>query len=306
MPVHAFWNVVAMSFIMGVGSYGAGLLPLSFSLSKTHLTRMSTLGTGLFIGSALGVVIPEGIEGMVSNNPDTFTSKIALWILLGFASMFLVEEYLSPHAKPLASHESAALPSEENHNIDLEELEREEGVAQAGARPNGTRTGRDPYMSSVQRAYPLSLGLIVHSFVDGYALGVSASKSMGLSMIVFLAIIVHKAPTALALTTSLLSMSLPASECKRHLMFFSLSTPVAALISFVIYSYAGGEGDIQLGAPLLFSGGTFLYVATVLQSVSDHVPASSRNETSKNTRTVLLLTGMFTPLLVSNMLGHGH
>jgi zinc transporter 9 len=51
-----------------------------------------------------------------------------------------------------------------------------------------------PRFSTTQRAYPLSLGLIVHALVDGYALGVSSldTRSGAVSFVVFLAIIIHK------------------------------------------------------------------------------------------------------------------
>jgi len=55
----AFFNLLAMAAAMGVAAFGVGLLPLSVSLSKTHLAHMSTLGSGLLVGAAIGVVIPE-------------------------------------------------------------------------------------------------------------------------------------------------------------------------------------------------------------------------------------------------------
>ncbi|KAH7914290.1 Zinc/iron permease [Hygrophoropsis aurantiaca] len=294
-----------MSVILGMSCYGVGLLPLSVSLSKAHLARLTTLGSGLFIGTALGVIIPEGIEGMVESDPDNFASKIAIWILLGFTVMFVVEQHWSAHAKP-SQHAVSAESDEVNFDIDLEELEREEGMS-AGVREPASHTRRLPYQTTVQRANPLTLGLVVHSFVDGYALGVAATKSQEISMIIFLAIVIHKAPTALALMSSLLSLALPVSDCKRHLLYFSISTPLAAVVSYLVQSYHGGRAHGSFGAPLLFSGGTFLYVATVLQSVSDHAPLSSPNETRKITRTMLLLMGMFIPLVISNIMGpHSH
>jgi len=123
---------------------------------------------------------------------------------------------------------------------------------------------------------------------------------------VFLALIVHKAPTALALTTSLMSTALPRSECKKHIAFFSASTPFGALVSYGLFSFleAGGEGD-WTGTALLISGGTFLYVATVLQPVS-HTAHSEENEMSKITRALLIVSGIFLPFIIGTLLGHGH
>ncbi|KAF9241162.1 Zinc/iron permease [Melanogaster broomeanus] len=304
-----FQNVAVMSLVMGTSSYGVGLVPLSMSPSRKHLSVLSNLGTGLLIGTALGVIIPEGIEEAVVNDEerDSYAFNIALYILLGFAFMFFVEEYVSPHARPLTSHPSTAQPEEATFDLHLEELERQEGVLPNSPESTGS-SRRRPHDSTIQRAYPLSLGLMIHALVDGYVLGVSASNtgSSNLSLIVFLAIIIHKTPTALALTTSLLANSLPVGECKRHLLLFSLATPVSSVLSYAFYAFSSENRNDGYGGPLLFSGGTFLYVATVLQSVSDHAPESSPTEIHKSARTVLLMVGMFLPLLVSRLVGHGH
>ncbi|KAF9221603.1 hypothetical protein BS17DRAFT_785032 [Gyrodon lividus] len=301
-----FRDVAVMSLVMGTVSYGVGLIPLSMPLSKKYLSMLSNFGTGLLIGTALGVIIPEGVEEAVTTDEerDSYAFKIAISTLLGFAFMFLVEEYLSPHTHPLTLHSSTSQPGEATFDIDLEELERQEGILPNS--PDSTGPSRRlPHNSSIQRAYPLSLGLMIHALVDGYALGVAASgaHSSNLSLIVFLAIIVHKAPTALALTTSLVANSLPVAECKRHLLFFSLATPVSSVLSYALYAFSPENRNDWSGGPLLFSGGTFLYVATVLQPVSDHACPS---EISKPARIVLLMTGMFSPLLINQLVGQSH
>jgi hypothetical protein len=47
---------------MFAGSYLAGLLPLSLPLSSPKTKRFSLLGAGLLVGTALIVVIPEGVQ----------------------------------------------------------------------------------------------------------------------------------------------------------------------------------------------------------------------------------------------------
>ena len=68
--------LLSLSGLLGLTSFGVGILPLSFSFSGEHLTksrctrpshmiegvhmsRLSSLGTGLLLGAALGVIIPE-------------------------------------------------------------------------------------------------------------------------------------------------------------------------------------------------------------------------------------------------------
>lgn len=298
-----------MSLVMGAASFGAGLVPLSLSMTKSHSAKLSTLSTGLLIGAALGVIIPEGVASTIAGDPEpeSYSHKIALCVLLGFAFMFLVEEYISPHARPL--------PLEIRHEVEdvhfdiaLDELEREEGMTLPGSHASTWQMLRRAPSSSLQRAYPLSLGLTVHALVDGYALGVSSleTRSGALSFVVFLAIIIHKAPTALALTSSLLETSLSPSECKRHLLLFSLATPVSAILSYILYTHTGDGNNLSVGTPLLFSGGTFLYVATVVKSPSETTLPSTQETIIKTSRTFLLLLGMFFPFIISAMLGHGH
>ncbi|KIK26749.1 hypothetical protein PISMIDRAFT_675689 [Pisolithus microcarpus 441] len=309
-------SLTLMSTVMGTVSYGVGLVPLSIALSRKHLSILSTLGTGLLIGTALGVVIPEGVEEIATSNSDrsSLSVRVGASVLTGFAFMLLIEEYFSSHAASLLPHHQVHGNTQgDTFQIDLEELEREQGISEpaiAGSRQPSTARhfGND---DASHRVFPLSLGLVVHALVDGYALGVSATadeRSSALSLIVFLAIIVHKAPTALALTTSLLSRSLPVVECKRHLLVFSLATPVSAILSYLLCSLPFMNQRLGPGVPLLFSGGTFLYVATVLQHSADRVPDAplSTGGISKVARSITLVVGMFFPLVVSQLIGHGH
>lgn len=115
---------------------------------------------------------------------SSYSFSIGIPVLLGFALMFLLEEYATPHGQLLANS-STSQPEGLTFDVDLEErgLPGPEIPPLRRTEPDGN-----------QRAYPLSLGLIIHALVDGYALGVSASnaRSPNLSLIVFLAIIIHK------------------------------------------------------------------------------------------------------------------
>ena len=53
------WNILLMSVVLGVTSFGIGTLPLFFSFSRNKIVYLSTVGTGLLLGAALGIIIPE-------------------------------------------------------------------------------------------------------------------------------------------------------------------------------------------------------------------------------------------------------
>ncbi|TFK73612.1 Zinc/iron permease [Pluteus cervinus] len=313
-----------MSALLGLTSFGCGALPLSFVFSKSHLERLGYLGTGLLLGAALGVIIPEGIEAVADANPSESElpiNHVSLSLLFGFFFMLVVEQLLTPHShshpQDLPLHHTKEPSIVEFDAEELGELENHAGRSNGGYHPapNGSpRTGALELEGSgdKSRAVPLTIGLIVHGLADGLALGVSSTVSLdssNVSFIVFLALIIHKAPTALALTTSLLATSLPRADCKKHLAAFSASTPVGAIVSYLLFSFFGGVEGKWTGIALLISGGTFLYVATVLQPVShsdSNTNSGNSNVTRPSTRVLFISFGMFIPFTLGAILGHGH
>ncbi|KAI0712654.1 Zinc/iron permease [Earliella scabrosa] len=327
-----FTAIFVMAILLGAASFGTGMLPLSVAFSKSSLASLTAFGTGLLLGAALGVVIPEGVEAVVVSSEGSGhvpTTAIALSLIAGFTFMLVVERQFSSHGDshmPLPTsdvqHSRQTDVSSVEFDVELGELEREEGFDQ-GQQPPSSRppshSGLEPHETR-QRAYPLTLGLVVHALADGLALGSAAlSESSGadasvgesiipsgLSIVVFLALIIHKAPTALALTTSLLSTSLPVAECKKHLAIFSASTPIGTLVSYTLLSFFGASGRSHWpGIALLFSGGSFLYVATVLQPSLAHAHAAAE-EVNGRTKMLLTLGGMLTPYAIALVLGGGH
>jgi hypothetical protein len=130
------------------------------------------------------------------------------------------------------------------------------------------------------------VGLIVHALVDGVALGAamiggdqaaappgegdsgaaassaSSSSSTSLGYLVFLAIMLHKAPSAFGLSSYLLHQGLSAAGVQSSMLLFSSAAPIGALatygfLSLDVFAYKSS----MLSVFLLFSGGTFLYVA---------------------------------------------
>ncbi|XP_017086961.1 zinc transporter ZIP9 isoform X1 [Drosophila bipectinata] len=215
--------------VMLVGSYIAGSIPMLMKLSEEKLKYVTVLGAGLLVGTALAVIIPEGIRSLYEDNGRTqqlihepdHTQTIGLSLVLGFVFMMMVDV------------------SQQRSNI-----------------------GNDNKNSAT-----LTLGLVVHAAADGIALGAAATTShQDVELIVFLAIMLHKAPAAFGLVTFLLHEKVDRQRIRRHLALFSLSAPLLTLLTFF------GIGQEQketlnsvnaTGIAMLFSAGTFLYVATV-------------------------------------------
>ncbi|KAI8978857.1 ZIP-like iron-zinc transporter [Trametes punicea] len=324
-----FAAVFIMAVLLGAASFGTGMLPLSMAFSKSALSSLTAFGTGLLLGAAMGVVIPEGIETLASSRKSEGfpTSNVALSLMAGFTFMMIVERQLSQHSHTRDPAESSShhlpKPNEDStveFDVELGELERAEGISPvAPSHPPPPRNTVE-VAETRQRAYPLTLGLVVHALADGLALGSAALSEpttdagnvgsmipTGLSVVVFLALVVHKAPTALALTTSLLSTSLPHAQCKKHLAVFSAATPIGTLLSYWLLSFYGADSQGRWpGIALLFSGGSFLYVATVLQPSLAHTSSAAGESVSPRVQLLLTIGGMFTPYCVARVLGDDH
>ncbi|GAB1867945.1 Zinc transporter ZIP9 [Camponotus japonicus] len=257
-----------LSLVMFVGSCVAGSLPLVINLSEDKLQLVSILGAGLLVGTALAVIIPEGIRalftGGITNEKGNLHSLIGISLVLGFVFMLLID--------------------------------------QCSARKSGGR----------QKSITATLGLIVHAAVDGVALGAAATTSQAdVEVIVFFAIMLHKAPAAFGLVSFLLHEGVDRKKISRHLLIFSLAAPCLALVT---YFGIGKEGKETLssvnatGLAMLFSAGTFLYVATVhvlpelMTRSSNYSHLSNEGTTSSGLKVkeiLFLVIGLFLPALIT-------
>lgn len=115
------------------------------------------------------------------------------------------------------------------------------------------------------RSLATTTGLVIHAAADGIAMGASATTSnMKLGLIIFAAIMIHKAPAAFGLTSVLLKQGLSKRAARGHLIVFSLAAPAGAIGTYLLVSILGGQnvegesGQWWTGMLLLFSAGTFL------------------------------------------------
>ena len=191
---------------------------------------------------------------------------------------------------------------------------------------------------STSRPSSTTVGLVIHACADGIALGASSTSSgasssgRNLSFIIFIALMIHKAPAAFGLTTTLLKQGLSKRAARAHLIVFSLAAPAGALVTWATASLLGYGGlpesmsaEFATGILLLFSGGTFLYVAMhTMQDGGGHaehvgngyaeVPmngygdsgSAQSKESSEHgvAETFVTVAGMMLPLLTQ--FGHAH
>lgn len=120
-------------------------------------------------------------------------------------------------------------------------------------------------------------GLSLHSITDGVALGSGAGDG-ALAFAIFLAIVAHKPPCALALSSVLIRENFSKKAVIFSTVLFSLMVPLGALVT----AYSSKEFfNTSLGYPLAFSTGTFLQIA-----ISDLLPEIHK-ESGKKTAFLL-------------------
>ncbi|KAG0165075.1 hypothetical protein DFQ28_009263 [Apophysomyces sp. BC1034] len=333
--------LLLLSLTLLVGAFLFGSIPLATKLSESKLHYLTALGIGLLIGTALVVIVPEGVETLYSSiehtsplttrggsttsapaavaatggpswvslddepvqqqddavtmDPGQMGEGVALHtavgmaLIVGFAVMFVIDQVSSMHVH------AASPPATVEYN-ELEPLEEGEEEAEG-------RLGGHTPPSPSQRSITPTVGLIVHAAADGIALGASASHPQ-LSMVVFLAIMLHKAPSAFALTTVLLASGVSRVRVRKHLMLFSMAAPLGAVLTYLILACTSTASSSNLeywtGVLLIFSGGTFLYVA--MHALQEVQPNKGKKLDATEVGTILL--GMFLPVLLN--VKHSH
>lgn len=113
-------------------------------------------------------------------------------------------------------------------------------------------------------------GISFHSLLDGVALGASLAFPP-LTLAVFLAIVIHKVPSAISLSSILMYDGAYSREKIIKLsLLFSLTTPIGAILSWTLL---GELPQSVLFVAMGFSMGTFLSI-----SISDLLPQVHRGE----------------------------
>lgn len=203
---------------------------------------------------------PDANEGPQKGGHDDQDQEGSLhaWIgvslVSGFILMYLIDK-LPAFAAPSKQQRPPYHISLDNLGLGLQRgssTNRDGGLSDPGNSPTHSH------------GFATTTGLVIHAAADGIALGASSSNT-NLSFIIFLALLIHKAPASFGLTSVLLKQGLSTRAARGHLLIFSLAAPVGALLTFTFAHTVGvGFGNDEAGTRwwtgmlLLFSAGTFL------------------------------------------------
>ncbi|KAI5284135.1 hypothetical protein KEM52_003058 [Ascosphaera acerosa] len=239
--------------------------------------------------------------------PSSPHTWIGISLLAGFVLMYLIDKLPQLTTIPFLTRRRRALP----HHISLDNLASSPlssaagGPSAAGAMLGGGgglagglsagSIGAAPLAHPDANPLATTTGLVIHAAADGIALGSSTSSADAkLSVIIFLAVILHKAPAAFALASVLMQQGLTRRAVRAHLLVFSLAAPLGAVatwfVAHTLFAAPPAPSDVaaaagaasaheasvhwRTGVLLLFSAGTFLYVAMhTMQEVSSGASA---------------------------------
>ncbi|KAJ3390527.1 hypothetical protein HDU84_007378 [Entophlyctis sp. JEL0112] len=306
---------------MFLGAFVAGSIPLAFTFSESRLALVSTFGSGLLLGTAFSVILPEGVETLYAaaqaaspaptyphrnhehkaadavdvkaEAPEDYNSQqnenidekngsldkrhvdnieeldvaaqkpaphttdnhfepnkyIGPSLVLGFMLMLLVDQI------PGGGHGHSHNASDSRKNLPTGGLPHHHGHVHSAVEEKEELTGNQGGINPSGDSGPIlqtssaTIGLIVHAAADGIALGAALSSGEGnLGFVVFLAIILHKAPSAFGLTTHLLKTMSPSrggistrARIRSQLFLFSIAAPVGTILTFGLIGQLGQE-----------------------------------------------------------------
>jgi hypothetical protein len=198
--IHFTW-LGSLCLAMFTGSFLAGIIPLIVPLSPKSMHIMSAFGGGLLVGTALLVVIPEGIQTFYeysqaykqlvqqrvepASHEDGVETDIGVVVgvclLLGFSLMFFVDQmssYLHLHRRFNGNGAQLSMRDEDNpSSITLQTFESQSTISTRFSNNTSSPSNRrnSSFSSSVHHEHNHShfstvLGMIIHCAADGIAM----------------------------------------------------------------------------------------------------------------------------------------
>ena len=218
------------------------------------LHRMTCVAAGFLITAGLLVALPEGFELFLHSDSglleaiesSVFSEALVagLAVLAGFLFLLMLEGFGFGHDL-----------HEEHHN-------------------HAAEHGHEHLNHPAGHAQNVVIGLSLHSIMDGLVLGAAYSQGeLALSLQLALVILMHKFPAAFSLSAYSLHERNNRQQSAIDLLLFAATTPVAMMLSAYFFAQLN---EAIIGLMLLFSAGSFIYVATVDVLPDIHIQAKSR------------------------------
>lgn len=185
---------------------------------KHPLLFLVALGAGTMLAVSLGHIFPESLE--------TAWEPAIYAFIWGFLALYLIEEFLSPHAH--------------DHS-------------------HGNHSHEDPHEHIDHVTLVSWGGIFLHTLLDGLAIASGFHLDTEVGIAVLFAIMIHQAPVSLSLAGILRQSHLRINIQVGLIVLFALAAPIGFFISD---SILWTVSDITIALAGAFSWGSLLYIAT--------------------------------------------
>ncbi|CCD25360.1 Mn(2+) transporter ATX2 NDAI_0F00410 [Naumovozyma dairenensis CBS 421] len=241
-------GVFLMSTVLLIATFLIGLVPLYYvkkqnsnlasKKSNQMIGILSQFGVGMLLGTSFMLVIPEGIKSCLEHD-----GNVGLNLLIGFLVVYLLDRLV----QLIINRKNKSVDFEQENYVSFESL---------------TDLVKNPrrIIGCILRNNVV-FALFIHGLSDGIALG-TTNNNDSLLIIVLIAIVIHKIPAVLSLSSLMISkQKLPEWEVVSNLFAFALSTPLGYICLSMFNLNHSETMDWISGNLLLMSGGSLLYAS---------------------------------------------
>ncbi len=249
--------------IAGVSLVG-GMLPNWVKMTHTRTQLVMSAVSGLMLGVAFYHLLPHSMALL----PGPHAADTAVWwLMIGLIAMLLLLRMFHFHQHDFSHEEDRHHDHHHHHDQPAAHSLSWLGVA---------------------------LGLALHTLIDGVALGAvmlgdmrhgETAGMMGLG--VFLAILLHKPPDALSITTIMEAGGWDRGARAITNVVFAFMCPLGALLFYFGVDLLADARNLVVAAALAFSAGAFICIA-----LSDLLPEVHFHSHDRGKLTLAFLVGI--------------
>jgi len=196
-----------------------------------HVGAIIAIGAGIRIGAAFFDLIPESVEHLGGSLDMAMT-----FTAFGFLAFYAIEKLTALHV----GHETA---TELDHGDDAHR----------------------------HIGFIGSLGMSLHSFLDGVALAAGLAIGGGLGLVIAAVVVMHRFSDGIGIVSLLLASRTPRTEIYRWVGLIALAPVVGVIVGLLL-----PVPDEFLGGMLAVFAGFFLYIGA-----AELLPEAHRNDRSR-------------------------
>jgi len=281
-----------------VASLCGGVLPIWLRLTHTRMQIATSVVAGLMLGVGLLHMFAHATESLGSVN------TAVEWMLGGFLIMFFVQRFFHFHHHDVPEGDPTSCG-------DDDEAKSGHGHDSCGHDHHHHQPHDHTLADKSARQVSwigAGLGLVLHTIINGIALGASVEAEAHSGTVrtlaglgTFLVIFCHKPFDAMVITTLMTKGG--RSKAARHLAnaCFALVIPLGVvLFHFGAASFAGAD-NYFIGAALAFSAGTFICIAC-----SDLLPELQFHSHDRLKLSTAMLLGVALAVLIGKIESASH